>query len=167
MPDQEERLEQDGRTLHREKNSSIPRRNLWRNARRELERGNLWMDKTFADTKAANAEMTRQNSELEKRKSELVKENSFSSPPIRLYPMRKSGWRPTGRKWLTRLPTSRLTSHKLIEERSACVQGDGGGRKEKETALQEAAEASAARFQPQGCPQQFSPTGSLAARPET
>ncbi len=34
--------------------------------KKELERGNLWMDKTFADTRAANAEMTRQNSELEK-----------------------------------------------------------------------------------------------------
>ena len=45
--------------------------------KKELERGNLWMDKTFADTRAANAEMTRQNSELEKRKTELVKENSF------------------------------------------------------------------------------------------
>ena len=43
---------------------------------KELERGNRWTDKAFADTKAANAEMIRQNSELEKRKSELEKSNS-------------------------------------------------------------------------------------------
>ena len=43
-------LEQDVAGLSAEKSSSIPRRNLEKR-KKELERGNLWMDKTFADTR--------------------------------------------------------------------------------------------------------------------
>lgn len=43
--------------------------------KKELERGNRWMDKTFSDTKAANAEMVEENAQLAKEKKLLVEYN--------------------------------------------------------------------------------------------
>lgn len=69
-------LEQDVAGLSAEKKQLDTENRSLEKCKAELERGNRWIEKTFADTKAANTEMSRQNSELEKRKTELVKENS-------------------------------------------------------------------------------------------
>ena len=43
--------------------------------KKDLERGNRWMDKTFSDTKAANAELVEENAQLAKEKRLLVEYN--------------------------------------------------------------------------------------------
>ena len=103
------------------------------------------MDKTFADTKAANAEMTRQNSELEKRKSELVKENSSLAATNTALSDEKKRLDADRKKVADEIADIKADKSKLIEERSACAKETEAARKEKETALQEAAEAKAQR----------------------
>lgn len=124
-------LEQDVATLSSEKKQLDTKTQSLEKRKKELEHGNRWMDKAFADTKAANAEITRQNGELEKRKSELVKSNpSLTATNTSL----------TAEKKALEADKSRL-----IAEHTTCAKEAETARKEKETALQEAAEAKSQR----------------------
>lgn len=57
-------LEQDVAGLSAEKKHLDTETQSLEKRKKELERGNRWMDKTFADTKAANKQLTEENAKL-------------------------------------------------------------------------------------------------------
>ena len=138
-------LEQDVAGLSAEKKQLDTETQSLEKRKKELERGNRWMDKTFAETKAANAEMSRQNSELEKRRSELVKENSSLAATNTTLSDEKRQLEADKKKVADEIADIEANKSKLIDERSAYAKETDAARKEKETALQEAADAKAQR----------------------
>lgn len=138
-------LEQDVAGLSAEKKQLDTETQSLEKRKAELERGNRWMDKTFAETKAANAEMSRQNCELEKRKSELVKENSSLVATNTTLSDEKRQLEADKKKVADEIADIEADKSKLIDERSAYAKETEAARKEKETALQEAAEAKVQR----------------------
>lgn len=68
-------LEQDVAILSSEKRLLDTETQSLEKRKKELERGNRWMDKTFSDTKAANAELVEENAQLAKEKRLLVEYN--------------------------------------------------------------------------------------------
>ena len=69
--------------------------------------------------------------------------------------MRKDSWEADKKKVADEIADIKADKSKLIEERSACVKETEAARKEKRDSLAgSGGSESAARFQPQGCPQQ-------------
>lgn len=113
--------------------------------KKELELGNRWMDKTFAETKTANAELIRQNSELEQRKSELEKSNSSLTATNTSLTAEKEALESDREKLAGEVAEIEADKSRLIDERKTCVEEAETARMEKETALREAAEAKSQR----------------------
>lgn len=138
-------LEQDVATLPTVKKQLGTETQSLERRKKELERGNRWMDKTFADTKAANTEMTRQNGKLEKRKSELVKSNSSLTASNTSLTAEKEALEADRKKLADEVADIEADKSKLMDERSAYAKEAEAAKKEMDTALQEVAEAKAQR----------------------
>lgn len=103
------------------------------------------MDKTFAETKAANAEMIRQNGELEELKSELVRSKASITATNTSLTAEKETLEAYRKKLADEVAGIEADKSKLIAERSTYVEEAESTRKENETALREAADAKAQR----------------------
>lgn len=138
-------LEEDIGNLSTEKEQLGAETRSLEKRKKELERGNSWMEKTITETKTVNERMTRQNSELEKRNRELERSNSSLIATNTSLADEKKALE-AGRKEITdEIAVIESAKSRLIAERSAYVEATETARKEKETALREAAEAKTQR----------------------
>lgn len=138
-------LEEDIGNLSTEKEQLGAETRSLEKRKKELERGNSRMEKTITETKAANAEITRQNSALEKRNRELERSNSSLIATNTSLADEKKALEADRKEITDEIAVIESAKSRLIAERSAYVKGTETARKEKETALHEAAEAKTQR----------------------
>lgn len=111
----------------------------------QLERGNNFMDKKYAETKAANADLVKKNSDLEKKKADLEESNASLSAKNSALTTEKSELESSKKKVSGEIAGMEAEKSKLKEECSSYAEEAESARQERDTAVREAADAKAQR----------------------